>query len=50
MRIARTIVIPAILTLGVAGSLLSGSAIPVAAQHPATVHVLAAAPHMVYHG
>jgi hypothetical protein len=49
MRIARTIVIPAILTLGVAGSLLSGSAIPVAAQHPASVHVVAGAPTVYYH-
>jgi hypothetical protein len=50
MRIARTIVIPAVLALGVAGSLLSGAAIPVAAQHPASVHVQAMAPNMIYHG
>jgi hypothetical protein len=50
MRIARTIVIPAVLTLGVAGSLLAGTAIPAAAQHPASVHVVAAAPTVYYHG
>jgi hypothetical protein len=47
MRIKRTIIIPAILALGAAGSILAGSAVPavpaVAAQAPAA-HVLAAAP------
>jgi hypothetical protein len=54
MRIGRSIIVPAILALGVAGSLLTGSAIPVAAGHAASVHVQAAAapasPKMVYRG
>jgi hypothetical protein len=53
MRIRRAIIIPAVLALGVAGSLLSGAALPTAAGHPASVHIQAAAkaaPHMVYHG
>ena len=43
MRIGRDLIIPAILALGVAGSLLAGSAMPVAAGPVATVHVQAAA-------
>jgi hypothetical protein len=36
MRIGRTIIMPAILALGLAGSILAGSAVPaVAAQAPA---------------
>jgi len=55
MRIIRTIIIPAILALGAAGSILAGSAAPaVAAQAPAVHHVLAAAPNSaansLYHG
>jgi hypothetical protein len=55
MWITRTIIIPTILTLGVAGSLLSGSAITAAAQHPASVHaptmyVASVPPVVVYHG
>jgi hypothetical protein len=53
MRIRRDLIIPAILALGVAGSLLTGSAVPVAAGLAPTVHVQAAAasanPKMVYH-
>jgi hypothetical protein len=39
MRFRRALVIPAILALGVAGSALAGSAMPMAAAHPAVVHV-----------
>jgi hypothetical protein len=46
MRIGRRIIIPVIVSLGVAGSVLAGSAMPVAAGHaPSThVHVVAAVP------
>ena len=54
MRIRRVLITPAILALGVAGSLLTGSAMPVAAGHVASVHVQAAAglahPDMPYRG
>ncbi len=45
MRIRRTIIIPAILALSAAGSILAGSAVPAAtaAQAP-SAHVVAAAP------
>jgi hypothetical protein len=53
MRIRRAIIIPAILALGVAGSILSGSAMSAAAGHTPSVHVHAAAssknPNMYYH-
>jgi hypothetical protein len=39
MRVGRAILIPAILALSVAGSVLSGSGMAVAAGHPPTVHV-----------
>jgi hypothetical protein len=54
MRIRRALITPAILALGVVGSLLTGSAIPVAAGHVATAQTQAAAataiPKMLYHG
>jgi hypothetical protein len=50
MRIRRDLIIPAILALGVAGSLLTGSAVPVAAAHTPSVQVQAAAPNMFFHG
>jgi hypothetical protein len=54
MRIGRDLIIPAILALGVAGSLLTGSAMPVAAGHAPSVHVQAAAasagPNIFYRG
>jgi len=53
MRIKRTIIIPVILALGAAGSILAGSAVPaVAAQAHAThaTHTLAAAPRSYYNG
>ncbi len=50
MRIRKTIVIPAILALSMAGSILAGSAAPVAAAQASSVHVLAASPHSFYRG
>jgi hypothetical protein len=56
MRIGRAIIIPAILALGVAGSAVAGSAIPLAAGHlgHVTSHhlhktVLADSPDLFYH-
>jgi hypothetical protein len=50
MRIKRTIIIPAILALSAAGSILACSAVPaIAAQAPAA-HTLAAAPDVFFHG
>jgi hypothetical protein len=53
MPIRRTIIIPAILALSAAGSILAGSALPaVAAQAPAA-HVVATSslnPGFPYHG
>jgi hypothetical protein len=43
MHIGRAIIIPAILALSVAGSILSGAAIPAAAGHGPSLHVQAAA-------
>jgi hypothetical protein len=49
MHIRRTIIIPAILALGAAGSIAAGSAAPaVTAQAPA-IHVVAS-PNSLYHG
>jgi hypothetical protein len=42
MRIRRTIIIPAILALGAAGSILAGSAASAAAAQASAVHVVAA--------
>ena len=39
MRIGRAFIIPAILTLGLAGSALAGAAIPAAAATTPIVHV-----------
>jgi len=50
MRIKRTIIIPAILALGAAGSILAGSAVPAVAAQAPPAHVLAAAPHVYYNG
>jgi len=50
MRIKRTVIIPAILTLGMAGSILAG---PAAMTVPAAAPVLTASvqtPQMFYHG
>ena len=51
MRIRRALVIPGILALSVAGSVLSASAAPAAVAHPAGVHVVSGkvTPHTFYH-
>jgi hypothetical protein len=53
MRIGRPIIIPAILALGVAGSILSSSAMASAAVHAPSVqaHAVGATggPHIFYH-
>jgi hypothetical protein len=46
MRIGRAIIIPAILTLGVAGSTLAVTAAPAVAAHVSNVHVVAQAPEV----
>ena len=50
MRIGRTIIIPAILALSAAGSILVGSAAPVTGAQGTTVHAVAMAPQTWYHG
>jgi hypothetical protein len=50
MRIKRAIIIPAILALSAAGSVLAGSAVPAAAAQAPAANVLAAAPSSFYHG
>jgi hypothetical protein len=54
MRIRRAIIIPAILALSAAGSILAGSAVPVAAAPAPSAHVLSTAssqvPYFYYHG
>lgn len=54
MRVGRSLIIPTILALGVAGSLLTGPAMAAAAGHGASAHVQAAAapasPYMYYRG
>jgi hypothetical protein len=54
MRIGRAIIIPAILALSAAGSILAGSAVPAAAAQAPNVHVVSvtssAIPHVYYWG
>lgn len=54
MRIRRAVIIPAILALSTAGSILAGSAVTVAAAQAPSAHVLttasAARPNYVYDG
>jgi hypothetical protein len=50
MTIRRTIIIPAIIALGAAGSILAGSTVSVAAAQAPSVHVVAASPATHYHG
>ena len=50
MRIRRTVIIPAILALSAAGSILAGPAGPSAAAQAPAAHALAAAPHSYYYG
>ena len=47
MHIGRAIIIPAILALGAAGSILSSSAVSAATAHASIVHVQAAAPSAI---
>ena len=53
MRIGRAIIIPAIVALGVAGSVLADSALPAVAAPAPAIHVQAApssvVPNMLYH-
>lgn len=42
MRIKRALVVPALLAFTVAGSILAGTAVPLAAGHASTAHVAAA--------
>jgi hypothetical protein len=53
MRIGRAIIIPAIIALGAAGSILSASAMPAAAGHAPSVHIQASGtspvPKVFYH-
>jgi hypothetical protein len=50
MRIKRSIIIPAILMLSVAGSTLAATAVPLAAAQASSTQVLAAAPNTWFHG
>jgi hypothetical protein len=54
MPIRRAIIIPAILALSAAGSILAGSAVPAAVAQAPTAHVLSVAssahPNVYYHG
>ena len=54
MRIGRALIIPAILALGVASSLLTGSAMSGAVAHQTSVHVhvaaVSASPGTYYRG
>jgi hypothetical protein len=50
MRIRKAVIVPAILALGVAGSILAGSTAPVAVAQAPAAHVLASGPNTVYYG
>jgi hypothetical protein len=50
MRIGRRIIIPAILALSAAGSIMASVAAPVTAAQAPSAHVLAAAPGSHYWG
>jgi hypothetical protein len=54
MGIRRTIIVPIILAVSTAASILAGSAVPVAAAQASSAQVLAVASHahpdFVYHG
>ena len=50
MRIGRSIVIRAILALSAAGSILAGSSVPAMVAQAPAAHVVAASPHVYYHG
>jgi hypothetical protein len=44
MHIRRSVIVPAILALGMAGSILAGSAAPAVAAQGTTTHAVAAVP------
>ena len=52
MRIGRSIILPAIVALGLAGSAVAGLAVAAPAGHVTSVqtHVAASNPNMFYHG
>jgi hypothetical protein len=50
MRIRQSVIIPAILALSAAGSILFGSAAPAVGAQGTAAHVVAAAPAVWYHG
>jgi len=54
MRLRRAIIIPAILALSAAGSILAGSAVPAVAAQAPSAHVVStassASPCTYYHG
>ena len=50
MRIRQSVIVPVILALSVAGSILAGSAGPAASAQGTTPHVVAAASYVWYHG
>jgi len=49
MRIRRSVIIPAIIALSAAGSILAGSTAPVVSAHGHTSHVVAMAPRTWVH-
>ena len=49
MSIRRTIIIPAIVALSAAGSILAGSAVPAAATQASSAHVKVVAVSAVHH-
>ena len=50
MRIRRSVIVPAILALSAAGSILAGSAAPAVSTQGASSHVVIMAPHTWFHG
>ena len=49
MSVRRTIIVPAILALSMAGSILAGSTVSAVAAPASNAHVLAAASHTFYY-
>lgn len=49
MRIKRAIIVPTILALSTAGSILAGSAVPLVASSAPAVMAASASPYTVYH-
>jgi hypothetical protein len=50
MRIKRAIIVPTILALSTAGSILAGSALPLVAAPASTTVAASASPLFLYHG